>query len=339
MTPEKSEPIEAATPIGPSTPEAAPTLPPAAAQDKLTVRMVSLAEIVTDAGPQVRSECPETVAEYADAMKAGASFPPITVYEDEQGIYIADGRHRIAAAKQAKRKEIQAEVRTGGVKDATWFGLGANKAHGLRLSAGDKANAVRLALREFPDKSHVIVAEHVGCSRQYVDRLAEQHATSGMLPRPERTVGRDGKSRPASRKAPQSHRTVPPLLLRPAPTRTSKAPSGSAVYSPVEAFEEAVYRRTKREWPAIITAVERVLAKLRQQLGTTTSKTATKTSTAAIPQACPHCGNLEAVPVYDLKADIHFLQCTNCYMQGPSGKDRRDATAAWNALSRREVAK
>lgn len=210
-------PAEVAPPTGQQTDtHITSTVPPAAAQDKPAVRMVPIAEIDLTSGPQVRSGCPKTVTEYAEALEAGATFPPIVLFDDGTAKHVADGRHRIAAALLARRKEILAEVRAGGVRDATWFGLGANRAHGLRLSAGDKTNAIRLALREFSDRSQRQIADQVGCSESYVRKVAEQLRTSAQLPpRPERTVGRDGKSRPAAKARRKPHILQPWELFKP----------------------------------------------------------------------------------------------------------------------------
>jgi len=86
------------------------------------------------------------LADYADAMRDGARFPPVTVYEDADGtLYLADGYHRVGAAKIAGKSIILAEVTRGTFADALRHALGANAQHGLRRSNADKQHALEMA--------------------------------------------------------------------------------------------------------------------------------------------------------------------------------------------------
>ena len=63
--------------------------------------LLSLERIRTE-GTQVRVALSETVIrEYAEAIEQGDEFPPIEVYYDETAYWLADGFHRLQAAKQA----------------------------------------------------------------------------------------------------------------------------------------------------------------------------------------------------------------------------------------------
>ena len=46
------------------------------------------------------------------------SFPPVVVFETEEGFLLADGYHRVAAALREGRETIEAEVRAGSRSDA-----------------------------------------------------------------------------------------------------------------------------------------------------------------------------------------------------------------------------
>ena len=52
------------------------------------------------AQPRVRIE-QFIVDDYADAMQAGAEFPPVVVFHDGDVYWLADGFHRHLAAQQA----------------------------------------------------------------------------------------------------------------------------------------------------------------------------------------------------------------------------------------------
>ena len=159
--------------------------------------MLPLDEIIADARTQVRAAIDEAVVdEYVEQLDAGVVFPPVTVFRSEAGTYLADGFHRVAVHRRDGRTEIAADIRTGNQADALWFALGANRAHGHRLTAADKKHAVELALEAWPERSQARIAEQIGCSQQYVSKI-RQVTTSCDLP--DRSIGKDGKSYPARR--------------------------------------------------------------------------------------------------------------------------------------------
>ena len=55
-----------------------------------------------------------------------------------------------------------------------------------------------MALEAFPDRSAVQVAEQIGCSLSYAQKIHNQDTAIGILPVRDRVTGKDGKSYPAS---------------------------------------------------------------------------------------------------------------------------------------------
>ena len=160
--------------------------------------VLPLDSLVTDGGTQVRSEIDdEVVGEYAEALADGAQFPPVVVFRVDAGDLLADGFHRVLAYRKVGRSEVDADVYHGSRDDALWHALGANRAHGQRLKPADKRHAVELAYRAWPDSSQGCIAAQVGCTQAYVGRIRAQLNTSIELP--DRVVGIDGRSRPATR--------------------------------------------------------------------------------------------------------------------------------------------
>lgn len=102
---------------------------------------------ITIEGLQSRCEInEEAVQEYKVAMQGGATFPPITVFHDGSHYWLADGFHRLMAAKSCAHTEIEAVVHVGTMRDALMHSLGANALHGLRRTNADKRHAVNLML-------------------------------------------------------------------------------------------------------------------------------------------------------------------------------------------------
>jgi len=131
---------------------------------KLDIRKIRI-----DGGTQPRAELLiEVMEDYADEMRNGAEFPPITVFFDGTEYWLADGFHREGAHLRAFGDEtpIEADVIQGTQLDAQWYSYGANKTHGLRRSNPDKERAVRAALQHAKavGLSNYQIADHCGVS-------------------------------------------------------------------------------------------------------------------------------------------------------------------------------
>jgi len=118
--------------------------------DDLSIREIEIALIETGNATQMRvaGTDPAVVVDYADAMEAGTTFPPIVVFYDGEAYWPADGFHRIEAAKRIDVATIPAEVREGGQREAVLVAACANADHGLRRSQADKRRSVETLLRD-----------------------------------------------------------------------------------------------------------------------------------------------------------------------------------------------
>ena len=198
----------AMSPVRPTS-TSSPRLPPDSAVGGPVREVLSLDQLVTDAGTQVRSAIDdEVVDEYVQALADGAQFPPVVVFRADGAEMLADGYHRVFAYRKAGRSEIPADVYHGTREDALWFALGANRAHGQRLSGADKRRAIELAYRAWPDLSQVRIAAQVGCAQPYVGEVRAQLKATFKLP--DRVVGVDGRLRAATRPASSSRRKPSP---------------------------------------------------------------------------------------------------------------------------------
>ena len=109
------------------------------ADSETTTRTLALHELRRDDTIQPRvALAPGAVEDYAEQMKLGGHFPPVVVFEDGDDYWLADGYHRTAAAEQAGRNEIEAEIRQGTKADAMRYACSANTKHGLRMTNADK---------------------------------------------------------------------------------------------------------------------------------------------------------------------------------------------------------
>ena len=151
-------------------------------------------------GAQVRTDLDfETVQAYAERMGEGVEFPPIIVFSDGEKKHLADGFHRVEAARDCGFLDIEAMVEEGTARDALWYALGANNAHGLRMTRADVRKAIGLALQEFPDRSSREIARQIGCDHKTVEAARRTQETGGEIPHVDARVGADGKSYPVRR--------------------------------------------------------------------------------------------------------------------------------------------
>jgi len=141
----------------------------------------------------------DIVTEYAEAIKAGAEFPAVVVFNDGAENWLADGFHRFHAHSQAGKTSILADVRQGTNRDAILYSLGANGTHGLHRTNADKRKAVATMLNDFEWAawSSNAIAKACGVSHTFVDSIRASPAILQPLQDKApttRTVERNGKT-------------------------------------------------------------------------------------------------------------------------------------------------
>lgn len=118
-------------------------------QDSCQLEELDISLIRTDGGTQPRAGVNEDVLEeYTKAMTLGVLFPPITVFYDGESYWLADGYHRLEAAKKTGASVIAVDFQQGTRRDAVLYSVGANATHGLRRTNADKRRAVVTLLRD-----------------------------------------------------------------------------------------------------------------------------------------------------------------------------------------------
>jgi hypothetical protein len=94
---------------------------------------IKLSFITIDAGTQARDKINQDVVnDYAQLLGEGTIFPPVVVFGEKN--ILADGWHRYFAHRAAGFKEIEIDSREGDVRDAIFYGFGANKQRGLQMN-------------------------------------------------------------------------------------------------------------------------------------------------------------------------------------------------------------
>ncbi len=138
---------------------------------------IAINNLRLDGGTQPRAEVdPFVVDDYAEALHAGIEFPAITAFYDGSLYWLADGFHRVSAAKKAGNTEIEADVKQGTQRDAILFSVGANAAHGLRRTNADKRRAVQRLLtdEEWTKWSDREIARRCSVHHEMVGKLRKE---------------------------------------------------------------------------------------------------------------------------------------------------------------------
>jgi hypothetical protein len=106
-------------------------------------RLLGIERLVLSAKIQPRVALDEpTIETYRELMAHGTVFDPVIAYWDGRHYWVADGFHRVEAAKRCGFKEIAVEVREGIHAEAEFFACGANTRHGKPLTNEDKHKIV-----------------------------------------------------------------------------------------------------------------------------------------------------------------------------------------------------
>jgi hypothetical protein len=158
------------------------------------LKKIHIDTIRLDGETQSRAELnTQKIDEYADLMKEGTAFKPITVFHDGKDYWLAAGFHRYFAQKKNKITAIDADVREGTVDDALIFSLGSNKDHGIQTTTEDNRYAVSIIKKRWPTWTNTMIAKHIGVSSMTVGRLIKSLSDGTEEEPQEKVYERKGK--------------------------------------------------------------------------------------------------------------------------------------------------
>jgi len=149
------------------------------------LHQLEIDKIRLDGGTQSRIAVnPDIIKEYARLMRDGTKLEPVEVFFDGNNYWLADGFHRVHAARRVGVQSLDANLRPGVLRDAILFSCGANATHGLRRTNADKRKAVETLLRdeEWSKWKDSEIARRCGVSLPTVAKYrAEIHASTKNL--------------------------------------------------------------------------------------------------------------------------------------------------------------
>jgi ParB-like chromosome segregation protein Spo0J len=142
-------------------------------------RRIQLDGILVDLALSIREEIdPALVEQYVACFD---ELPPPLVYE-HNGVYLlADGFHRITAARRLGFETIVVELKRGTREAAIEAGIAANSRHGKRLSTTERRRAIISLWDIHPDWSGRQIATAVGVSGTWVNETVGGEKTRRMV--------------------------------------------------------------------------------------------------------------------------------------------------------------
>jgi len=189
---------------------------------------IAISTLTCDPDLQVRVRLSkEAISQFAERMKTEAdlkAFEAVIVYFDGTNYWLADGHHRVEAAKKSGHSNVWAIVRNGERKEALWTAITENSKHGVNLTRADRRRSIELIIEQWPEKSTTLIAEATKSSQSTVDRIKRQLTQMGKLKQPHKTIGKDGRVRSASQK---KNSTGTPTVTTPTTKATAKKESST----------------------------------------------------------------------------------------------------------------
>lgn len=138
----------------------------------MKVQLLKLDDIVVDIALDVRGKVAKKVVEHY--MEIFDELPPVDVFN---GRLLADGFHRVAAAKKLGREKVNARIHPGDRNAAMVFAATANAVHGLPLNQKQRRAAIERLL-DSTDWSQREVARKMGVSDDNVSSIVAARAVA-----------------------------------------------------------------------------------------------------------------------------------------------------------------
>ena len=201
------------------------------------VEDIRIEDIDLEGSPRVRvQENADVILEYKDVYLSGNQMPNLHVFRVGKRYLLADGRHRLIAARRAEVESIRCYVHEGSEEACLMFALGCNAKHGVRRTHEDLRFVVHIALTRFPQWSDRLIAENVRVSPTFVGSVRSALVSQHTVTEPPMRLGKDGKMRHLPQTEPESPpemsaRTIPgqsPMFTEPPPPPTPAKPMTNA---------------------------------------------------------------------------------------------------------------
>ena len=146
----------------------------------LSVDDITLDELLFSRADGLRQD---VIDEYREGLQRGDTFPPITVFQDGESLFLVDGFYRYYSYRLEQIEMIEAEIHEGTLRDALFYSASINQQHGVRRSIRDKRRSVSICLLddEWSQWSDHTIARHCGVSQPFVSKVRHELVTDNVI--------------------------------------------------------------------------------------------------------------------------------------------------------------
>lgn len=150
---------------------------------------VSISSLVASDSPRLSGE---NIGHVRALAELDTRLPPIIVHRSM--MRVIDGMHRLRAAELRGEDTISVRYFEGDNDEAFMLAVKTNVTHGLPLTPGDRAAAVKRIIRSYPKWSDRAIAAATSLSAKTVATI--RRCATEESPQLHTRIGRDGKVRP-----------------------------------------------------------------------------------------------------------------------------------------------
>lgn len=130
---------------------------------------LAIKDIIVDPTVQIRRGNHEpTIRRYMEAFE---KLPPVIVFKTPEGLLLADGFHRIAAADRLGERHLEAIIRKGTREDALEFAVINNAKNADPLTPEERDEGIRRLKQLHPDWSLRQIAEAISVGKTTVESV------------------------------------------------------------------------------------------------------------------------------------------------------------------------
>uniref|UniRef100_A0A6M3M6R8 Putative methyltransferase n=2 Tax=viral metagenome TaxID=1070528 RepID=A0A6M3M6R8_9ZZZZ len=156
--------------------------------------LMNVDEIVAKQDFMIRDSLNESlVQQYAENIEYILVCSPLEIWDTPDGNYLADGFHRLAAARFKGMKSVNVRVSKGSVQDAYAAACLANLFHGKPLTRSEREKARKEFIKIHPEWSNVKLATEVSCSDETIRRYRGDLEASGEIESQKKRIGKDNR--------------------------------------------------------------------------------------------------------------------------------------------------
>lgn len=159
------------------------------------MKLIKISDIVAEKDYMMRESLDkDLVNQYRENWESIKGVAPIVVFDTPGGLILADGFHRLAAARSLGNIAILADVREGLAEDAYAHACVANLKHGKPLKKSERDHAINELIKTRVTWSNQLIADGAGVHKDTIRLRRQALELKNEIEHQEAREGKDGKT-------------------------------------------------------------------------------------------------------------------------------------------------